>query len=399
MKRTLEGLSHRRQEKEKELSDKLARLQKLSQALEGIHSTLETLPSLTQGEGSVRDDSPPPDIDTKPAPALQQLRAAMQRQLELSREAMAAQIDLARTQNELMEAYDKEWDALGSNHVGMIFKSMEWRVDKLSAGYDDAALLMKDTVRLREQLRRLLATLEAQELPTPAQVRSISAPLEDIVYAGFENRHRGSEQDVKKQQEIYLPYFQTERTVLDLGCGRGEFLDLLSQNNIPAEGVDFNEQMITICRERGLECRTGDIVESLASYPDGHLGGIFSSQVVEHLRPDYLRRMVDLAYAKLAKSGCLVLETLNPASVFTLVHVYFLDITHQQPVHPRALEFLLESAGFQDVEIRYSSPLDEEALQALPPESEAAAVLNRNLDKLNQLLFSPVNYAAIGRKG
>lgn len=398
MKRTLEGLSHRRQEKEKELSDKLARLQELSQALEGIHSTLETLPSLTQGEGSVRDDSPRPNIDTEPAPALQQLHAAMQRQLELSREAMAAQIDLARTQNELMEAYDKEWDALGSNHVGMIFKSMEWRIDKLKASCDDAALLMKNYVQLREQLQRLLAALEGKDLPTPAQVRSISAPLEDIVYAGFENRHRGSEQDVKKQQEIYLPYFQTERTVLDLGCGRGEFLDLLSQNNIPAEGMDINEQMIAICRERGLNCRTGDILESLASYADGSLGGVFSSQVVEHLRPDYLRRMVDLAYAKLAESGCLVLETLNPASVFTLVHVYFLDITHQQPVHPRALEFLLESAGFQDVEIRYSSPLDEEALQALPPESEAAAVLNRNLDKLNQLLFSPVNYAAIGRK-
>jgi O-antigen chain-terminating methyltransferase len=381
MKRTLEGLSHRRQEKEKELSDKLARLQELSQALEGIHSTLETLPSLTQGEGSVRDDSPRPNIDTELAPALQQLHAAMQRQLELSREAMAAQIDLARTQNELMEAYDKEWDALGSNHVGMIFKSMEWRIDKLKAGCDDAALLMKNYVQLREQLQRLLAALEGKDLPTPAQVRSISAPLEDIVYAGFENRHRGSEQDVKKQQEIYLPYFQTERTVLDLGCGRGEFLDLLSQNNIPAEGMDINEQMIAICRERGLNCRTGDILESLASYADGSLGGVFSSQVVE-----------------LAESGCLVLETLNPASVFTLVHVYFLDITHQQPVHPRALEFLLESAGFQDVEIRYSSPLDEEALQALPPESEAAAVLNRNLDKLNQLLFSPVNYAAIGRK-
>jgi O-antigen chain-terminating methyltransferase len=94
-----------------------------------------------------------------------------------------------------------------------------------------------------------------------------------------------------------------------------------------------------------------------------------------------------------------VLETLNPASVFALVHVYFLDITHQQPIHPRALEFLLGSAGFQDVEIRYSSPLDEESLQAIPPGSEASVVLNTNLDKLNHLLFSPVNYAAIGRKG
>ncbi len=420
MKHTLERLSHKRQEKEKELSDKLSLLQEKSQALAALQNTLKEHPSLSLLEESLRKDPRAPDasrrtplfgrqqrtdaasqsdINTELASSLQQIQATLQGQLELSQEAIAAQMDMARTQNELMEARDREWDALGSNHVSMIFKSMEWRIDKLRAGYDDAVLLMKTYVQLREQMQRLLSTLEEQKLPTPAEIRSVAGPLEDIPYAGFENRHRGSEQDVKTQQAIYLPFFQTDRTVLDLGCGRGEFLDLLSQNGIPAKGIDLNQQMITTCRERGLECRSGDILETLASYPDGSLGGIFSSQVVEHLRPDYLRRTIDLAFSKLAPSGHIVLETLNPTSVFALVHVYFLDITHQQPIHPRALEFLLESAGFQEVEIRYSSTLDDEVLQALPPESEGSALLNRNLDKLNQLLFSPVNYAAIGRKG
>jgi len=420
MKHTLERLSHKRQEKEKELSDKLNLLQEKSQALAALQDTLKEHPSLSLLEKSLRKDPHAPDarrrtplfgrqqrsdaasqsdINTELASALLQLQATLQGQLELSQEAIAAQMDLARTQNELMEARDREWDALGSNHVSMIFKSMEWRIDKLRAGYDDAVLLMKTYVQLRDQLQRLLSTLEGQKLPTPAEISAVADPLEDIPYAGFENRHRGSEQDVKTQQAIYLPYFQTDRTVLDLGCGRGEFLDLLSQNGIPAKGIDLNQQMITTCREHGLECQSGDILEFLASYPDGSLGGIFSSQVVEHLRPDYLRRTIDLAFSKLAPSGYIVLETLNPTSVFALVHVYFLDITHQQPIHPRALEFLLESTGFQEVAIRYSSTLDDEALQTLPPESEASALLNRNLDKLNQLLFSPVNYAAIGRKG
>ncbi|MFA9454569.1 MAG: methyltransferase domain-containing protein [Candidatus Aminicenantaceae bacterium] len=419
MKHTLERLSHKRQEKEKELSDKLNLLQEKSQALAALQDTLKEHPTLSLLEKSLRkaphapdarrrtslfgrqertDAASQSDINTELASALQQFQAAIQGQLELSQEAIAAQMDLARTQNELMEARDREWDALGNNHVSMIFKSMEWRIDKLRAGYDDAVLLMKTYVRLREQIKRLLSTLEGQKLPTPAEIRSVAGPLEDIPYAGFENRHRGSEQDVKTQQASYLPFFQTDRTVLDLGCGRGEFLDLLSQNGIPAEGIDLNRQMITTCRERGLECRSGDILETLSSYPEGSLGGIFSSQVVEHLRPEYLRRMIDLAFSKLAPSGHIVLETLNPTSVFALVHVYFLDITHQQPIHPQTLEFLLESAGFQEVEIRYSSTLDDEALQTLPPDSEASTLLNRNLDKLNQLLFSPVNYAAIGRK-
>ena len=420
MKRTLESLSHKKLEKEKELSQKLQLLKEKSQALAALRDTLKEYPSPSLPKESPQkgqnapdsrrkiplfgrpgkvDESPPPDSIAELAAALQRLQSAMKSQLELSQDAIAAQLDLARTQDELMEARDREWDALGSNHVNMIFKSLEWRIDKLRAGCDDAVLLMKNYVQLREQLQRLLATLEEQELPTPATVRSLAAPLEDIPYARFENRHRGSDQDVKAQQEGFLLFFQTDRTVLDLGCGRGEFLELLSQNNIPGEGIDSNEQMIAACRERGLECRRGDILESLAAYPDGSLGGIFSSQVVEHLRPDYLRRLVDLAFAKLAPSTHLVLETLNPTSVFALVHVYFLDLTHQQPIHPRALEFLLGNAGFDQVEIRYSSTLDEEALQTLPSENEASALLNKNLDKLNQLLFSPVNYAAIGSKG
>jgi len=415
MKRTLERLSRQRQEKEKAFSERLSRVHTRQQELTEIQKTLEELPAFSGRETSPRpgptDPIPRPrrfrkwgraetnrsNIDSA-TDTVVELRGIVQSHLELSRRLAADVKELVQAQAELMDARDKEWDALGSNHVGTIFKSMEWRVDKLSEGYQDAALLMKNYVRLRDRMKRLLDVLERQDLPTPRQVKDAAGPLEDFIYAEFESRHRGSDREVKKQQEIYLPYFQTSKTVLDLGCGRGEFLDLLSRHDIPAEGVDLNVQMIELCRDRGLECRAADILEALAARPDDSLGGIFSSQVVEHLAPDYLRRLVDTAYLKLAAGAHIVLETINPVSVFALVHVYFLDVTHRQPVHPLALKFLLESAGFQDVEIRYSSPLDNEALSALPPESDAAALLNRNLDKLNHLLYAPVNYAAVGRK-
>ncbi len=419
MKRTLERLSHQRQEIEKELSEQIQSLQKKNEAFAAIFNNLKNIPALVSLRESVEKTKQPPKaartsprfgrkrpeageapdtISLELSAALGQVAQALQSHAELNQQILSSQMDLAHVQDKLQEARNEEWDALGSNHVAMIFKSLEWRVDKLQAATEDSALVMKTFIRMKEQLESLRSALENHALPTPALVKSVQQPLEDIAYAGFENRHRGSEQAVKQQQEIYLPYFQTEKTVLDLGCGRGEFLDFLANKNIPCEGIDINQQMVAQCRERGHNCRAADILEALAAYPADSLGGIFSSQVVEHLRPDYVRRLIDLSYAKLAPKSVLVLETLNPTSVFALVHVYFLDITHQQPIHPRALEFLLESAGFQDVETRTSSPLEKEALETLQTTDENTAVQNRNLDKLNQLLFSPVNYAVIGRK-
>jgi SAM-dependent methyltransferase len=298
----------------------------------------------------------------------------------------------------LMEAKDKEWDALGSNHVGMIFKSMEWRVDKLAVVYEDVNLLMKRFLNLKEQLDRLLGVLEDKKLPAKKDVREILEPLQDWHYAAFENRHRGNEEDVKKQLSRYLEHFKENGTVLDLGCGRGEFLALCQDNGIAARGIDLNEQMVEICRERGLDCRKGNILEVLAEWQDNDLGGIFSSQVIEHLSPHHLKKLVELAFCKLTPGGHLVLETINPASVFALVQIYFLDLTHQKPIHPQTLKFLMESSGFEEVKIEYSSPLEEEQLQTLPGADERDSILNRNIDRLNELLYAPPNYAAIGLK-
>jgi O-antigen chain-terminating methyltransferase len=95
----------------------------------------------------------------------------------------------------------------------------------------------------------------------------------------------------------------------------------------------------------------------------------------------------------------LVLETINPTSVFALVQIYYLDLSHQKPVHPQALKFLMESAGFEDVKIQYSAELATDQLQNLPGADETSTILNRNIDRLNSLLYAAPNYAAIGRKG
>lgn len=313
--------------------------------------------------------------------------------------ALAATLtSLFELQNAVIDAKDREWDALSSNHVGMIFKSMEWRVDRLAAAAEDAAGLLKTFALLKDRLERLLAVLEERKMPTPAAVHELLDPLDAAVYTGFENRFRGSAEDVRRQQAPYLAHFKASGRILDLGCGRGEFLDLLRSNGFEGSGIDGNSQMVTLCRDKGLDCEQGDLLDKLAAKPDGCLDGIFSSQVIEHLGPAALKRLVELAYDKLAPGGLLLLETVNPTSVFALVQVYFLDFTHRLPVHPQALQFLMEASGFTGVEIKTSAPLGEERLQNVPGADDTATLLNRNIDRLNTLLYAPANYAAIGRK-
>jgi SAM-dependent methyltransferase len=306
--------------------------------------------------------------------------------------------ELLELQSALADARDREWDALGSHHVGLIFKSLEWRVDALAAEQQDVQVLLKKFILLRDRLDRLLAALEEKRAPAPSEIEDVLEPLRDWRYAGFENRFRGSASAVKKQLEAYLPYLPRRGRILDLGCGRGEFLELLRDNGLEGEGVDLNSLMVESCLDKGLRCEKRDLLERLAAEPDGSLAGVFSSQVIEHLAPAHLQKLIELSRRKLAPAGVLILETVNPLSVFALVQIFYLDLSHRQPIHPQALKFLLEAGGFEDVEIRYSAALVEERLRDLPPSDDRTAVLNENIDRLNDLLFAPAQYAAIARR-
>jgi O-antigen chain-terminating methyltransferase len=399
MRRTLENLAQQRKEKQDALAKEIEELKQKSQELSSSDNfiRLQHLLSRMQELASTKD-IPAGTLGQQVSHTLTEFQKTLDKNIAQTQDLFLSFASLIEANIALMDAKDKEWDALGSNHVGMIFKSMEWRVDKLSVVYEDVNLLMKKFLLLKEQLGRLLGILEEKELPTQTQVQEILQPLKDWHYAAFENRHRGNEEEVKKQQSQFLPYFQDKGKVLDLGCGRGEFLELCRDNGIDAQGIDLNEQMVEICRDKGLECQKGDILEFLAEWQDKTLGGIFSSQVIEHLSTQHLKTLIELAYFKLTPGAYVILETINPSSVFALVQIYFLDLTHQKPIHPQTLKFLLESSGFEEVEIKFSHPLEQEQLHTLPGADETASILNRNIDNLNKLLYAPPNYSAIGLK-
>lgn len=220
--------------------------------------------------------------------------------------------------------------------------------------------------------------------------------IESFKYVGFEDQFRGSATVIRDRLRDYVPMFAGQQDVLDIGCGRGEFLDLLRQAGVRARGLDINHEMVEECRQRGLDATEGDALAYLQGLPDGSLGGIFAAQVVEHLEPDYLVGLLQRAGEVLAPGGVLALETVNVACWFAFFQSYVRDITHVRPLHPDTLAYFVRASGFPHVDVQYRSPYPEaHKLQHVPGGDYA---LNANIDKLNSLLFTHLDYAVIARK-
>jgi O-antigen chain-terminating methyltransferase len=287
--------------------------------------------------------------------------------------------------------------------------------------FNDVALKLIDD--LYEQLRsgldeRLLEELEERMLRLERLGRAVSAPLAPLAgslpppvasappaldYFTFEARMRGSRADVSARQRAYVADFLGAAPVLDIGCGRGEFLSLLREAGIEAAGVDSDRDMVELCRAEGLDVEQGDALAYLERLEDESLGGAFAAQVVEHLPPGPLVRLLELVVAKLRPGGVFVAETMNPLSLIAMKN-YFADLTHAQPLVPETLVLLARQAGFTRTEVRFlNEPPTEERLRPVelpsdPSFDEARIALSANIARLNDVVFGPQDYALIARR-
>jgi SAM-dependent methyltransferase len=271
---------------------------------------------------------------------------------------------------------------------------------------------------LRTQLgvvRRALRSLEAPAVakvaaPSPAAPVP-SAPAADVVYVAFEDEFRGSDAAIAERLRQYLPLFAGAGDVVDIGCGRGEFLAALNGAGVRARGVDANGEMAATARARGLDVVHGDALAFAEALPPESIGGAIATQVVEHLEPSYLLRLIDALARALRPNAPIVIETINPACWLAFFSSYIRDFTHVRPLHPETLQYLLRAHGFSRVELRYSAPvpdhmkmktIDLAADVLSSPEpiavevSRVAHTLNANAAILNNLMFTHLDYAAIG---
>ncbi|MBM0125564.1 class I SAM-dependent methyltransferase [Pimelobacter simplex] len=220
--------------------------------------------------------------------------------------------------------------------------------------------------RVDELARRLDSTdgavlrLDAEQQATPyvapgTQVRATTDGGTEVLalgadngsdYADFEDTYRGSEEFVRDRLASYVGLVG-DGPVLDLGCGRGEFLELMAAAGVPARGVDLDESMAARARAKGLDVSTGDGLALLRDIPRGTLGAVTSFQVIEHIPVPLVRELFVGAAAALRPGGVLVAETVNPHSPAAL-KTFWLDLTHVRPLFPESLLFLAREVGFEE---------------------------------------------------
>ncbi len=274
--------------------------------------------------------------------------------------------------------------------IGKVIDSYEKDITesrKINGNHTNRLLTLEENMRSNN--KRLQGIVETMELDNPYSL---------IDYGQFENNFRGSRDLIKQRQQIYVPYFKEKKNVLDLGCGRGEFLELMHENGIQAVGVDLYQPFVDQCGQMGFEVYHQDALEYLRKCQ--LVDGIFFGQVAEHLHVAELIQFCGLAYEKLLPGGCLIIETPNPTCLAIYSHAFYADPTHTRPVHPETLRYYLHIAGFRNIEIVYT---DSSRLPTRIPVLESDRVVNldefnESMKEVSDQLFGSRDYAAVAIK-
>lgn len=307
-----------------------------------------------------------------------ELQASFQHRVTLMDANYREQLNAQHTAFEsAMKAQHDHYEATLSRITDEVQRRFWSDLDKVRLEYQ---AMIHSELRLVRQKASLARKADVAVPNTPADFSAID-------WFKFAEKFRGSEESVKERQRIYADRFQGCGNVLDIGCGRGELLEVLRDAGIPARGIDLSEESVALCHEKGLDAAQADLFSYLKTLPGSYLDGIVSSQVVEHLPPERLPELVRLAQEKLKTGGLLAIETPNPECLAIFGTHFYLDPTHQRPIPPALMAFYLEEAGFGGIEVRRLSP----AIETIP----SVAALPE--DFRNQF-FGEMDYAIFGRK-
>jgi O-antigen chain-terminating methyltransferase len=257
-----------------------------------------------------------------------------------------------------------------------------------------------------------LDDLQSQLAEEQARMQRVLVSLQDVVARvpgsgldpwygsdAFNAHFRGAAADIKERYRDLATLFAGSGPVLDVGFGRGEFLQLLAELGVEARGIEVDPELVEWARLHGLDVETGRAVEYLETLEDASLGGLVMIQVIEHLTPQHVIDVVRLAAEKVRPGGRVVMETVNPTSLYTYAHAFWVDPDHTRPVHPNYLRFLYAEAGFASVErVDRSHVAEDESLELLPGDDELSKRLNANFERINALLYGPQDYAIVATR-
>ncbi len=285
------------------------------------------------------------------------------------------------------------------NSTSKKFKENKFYIEELE-------LRIKEIQRAKESLKEMEKSLKSILLNIKNNTKDSCQPIFnkieneqihflDSLYISFEDKFRGSREDIKKRQSYYLPIVKdilhnTDGTILDIGCGRGEWLELLKENSIEGKGIDLNRLMVSESKKYGLDVVNQDATKYIKSQKDNSIAIITGFHIVEHLPFEVLILLFDEAFRVLKKGGVVIFETPNPENLMVGACNFYTDPTHLNPIPPVTLEFLIKNRGFEDV-----------AIHRLHPVKEASFVDIANSQDINDLIYASTkaqDYSIIGYK-
>lgn len=224
-------------------------------------------------------------------------------------------------------------------------------------------------------------------------------------YAAFEERFRGPREDIARRQSVYLPVLEkaealrSSAPILDIGCGRGEWLELLGQHGCRARGVDLNEKFVFDGQQRGLDVVYAEACEFLRSQPAETYAAVTSFHLVEHLPFAQLRELITEIHRVLRPGGIMILETPNPENIPVGACTFYFDPTHLAPIPPGLLQFVAEQAGFPESHIaRVNADCTGVPLAYYPRKAPHSLQVNAVIHLLNQGFYGAPDYSVIAQK-
>ena len=312
-----------------------------------------------------------------------------------------AEIHFLRSVSELQAAFNYRVTVMESGHRDQI-KAQH-------ANFEAALVRTTDEIqkRLWDDLARVRTEYEAlihNELRVLRQKFSAAKPVESphvsvppepaaparfdsIDWLRFADRFRGSESNIRERQQLYAGKFRGASGVLDIGCGRGELLEVLGDAGVSARGIDLSAECVAICRSKNIDAEQADLFPYLGALDDSSLGGLVCCQVAEHLPPERLPELIRLAHAKLKKGALIAIETPNPECLAIFASHFYIDPTHRHPIPIALMSFYLEEAGFGNVEMARLAP----AIESMPSLAELP-------DAFRKDFFGALDYAAFAAK-
>lgn len=296
-------------------------------------------------------------------------------------------------------------------HNDALFSRVDQKLDRARRQSGELAGRLGSALALLESPEASGTSSEAPEVSGTPATEALERLRSEQAYLALEERYRGTEDEIRQRLAVYLPRLEAVagrgRTVdlLDLGCGRGEALEVFAEAGLTVRGVDSSTEMVHRVRQKGLDAVAGDLFDVLAGVEEASVGAVVSFHVVEHLPPALLDRLLRLAFRVLVPGGLLILETPNPLSMMVAARSFWLDPTHQRPVHPESLALFAREAGFTAVERLDLRPfpvderLPEIDLEVVAPDQrELADQMNRLRDRLDDLLYGSQDYALVAEK-